>query len=210
MPGALGTLAVLPPEDINVGMQKFEITTQARDAVLQVMPAPGTPFQPHQVDPRLEGFVIGVMTNLDDDALGELLRKAGEWADYVEYQLALFSAEKEGAQAQLEFIQASIRLSLRSDEITGKKYTVAEKTDMMRTDPRVVEAQSKAIRTQAMYELAKSINAKAQRNWDTVSRRITQRGQQIERIKREHNISAVPAAAAQRFHQPQTYNYQPR
>lgn len=199
MPGSLKNVTVLPPEDIDVGMEKLDITQSAIAGVKQVVPIPPAPFVPQEPNPQLAGFMIGPLTQLDDDALGELLVKAGEWASYVDYHLAQFDAERKSAIAQLEFIQASIRLSLRADEITGKSYTVQQKTDMMRTDPRVVDSQSKAIRTEAMYQMVKAINDKAQRNWDTISRRITQRGQQLERIRREQNIGAIPAQAAQRF-----------
>jgi hypothetical protein len=65
----------------------------------------------------------------------------------------------------------------------------------MQTDPRVVDAQSKALYYEAIYRLTKAAMKNAQRNWDTISRRITQRGQAIERMKREQNVGSIPVQA---------------
>jgi hypothetical protein len=73
---------------------------------------------------------------------------------------------------------------------------------MVITDPRFNEAKSRVLYTEAVYKLTKTIRDKAQRNWETISRRITQRGQEIDRMKRESNVAGVPIMAGRAFRRP--------
>jgi hypothetical protein len=194
MAGTLPNLAVLPPSAPEEGIRDLNTSDGAISLVTRM-------FQPPTPPEDYTGWMPRSISAMDDDELGDLLVKAGEWTGHVDFELAKAEAQRESAKAQYDFIRARIRLSLRNDN-EGKKLTVSDKDDLVDTDPRVVEAYSRWLTTKAVYELTRVIRDKSQRNWDTISRRITQRGQGVERSKREHSVNAVPAMAARTFRRP--------
>jgi hypothetical protein len=138
------------------------------------------------------------ITALDDGMLGQLLNDTSQWCSYLDFQLAQADASRKDAEATLDFVKARIRIAIKTNE-EGKKFTVSDKNDIMTTDPRVIQAFSRSLYCDAVYQLTKAIRDKAQRNWETISRRITQRGQEVERMRRESNVAGVPAAAGRTF-----------
>lgn len=188
--GSLGRLDISEPEDLTIGSRRLSISGDATKAVLDK----GLQF------PALTGTFRGDLpvdiTQLDDDALGDLLGKIADYCSYVDVELAKADNARKESEAQWEFVQARVRLGLRTVKSfandPGQKLTVKDKDDMVCTDPRVVEAKSRHLYTEAVYVLTKTILRKAERNWETVSRRITQRGQDVERMKRETNVANIP------------------
>lgn len=184
--GALGRVDLRQPEDLEVGIKRLHVYDDVLSAISGkglVMPSlPGNGFN---------GELPGELTLLNDNQLGDLLSKLATYCGYVDTELAKASVERDIAKYALEFVRAKIRLSIKSSVETQGKLTTKDKDDLVETDPRVVEATSRAIYTDAVYSITKTILNMAERSWDTVSRRITQRGQDIERSKREVNVSNI-------------------
>jgi hypothetical protein len=140
------------------------------------------------------------LTELGDDELGDLLNNLSQYCGYAEYQLALASVARDEAEARLDYISARVRIGIKANhaELRAEgegKLTEKDKNDLVETEPRVVAARSESLYADASYHLIKVIRDKTQRDWETVSRRITQRGQEVERMRREANVSHVPTAA---------------
>lgn len=193
----LGRLDVRPPEDMTVGVQKMNVFQDALNSVL----AKGI------VEPRPSGDYRGQMpeqiTLLDDEKLGDLLNNISQWCGFLEIEVSKASAMRDQSEAQLDFVRSRLRIGLRFDS-DGKKLAVKDKDDMVEVDPRVVDANAKFLYDNTVYSLTKVLRDKSQRDWETVSRRITQRGQSIDRSRREGNVSgmASPAQLSRTFRRP--------
>lgn len=190
--GSLGRISVLPPEDIDSGQRSLSVSQD----VLAAMTQHG--FSPAVPPVNYRGEMPDDLTQLDSNRVIELLSRISRWGEYVEDQLALAKIRMNEAEQSLEFVKARIRIGLRSGNETGK-LTVQDKNDLVITDPRVVAATRAYTYQMSFYEMLKSMSTSTQRNWDTVSRRLTQLGYDINRQVREHNMSNVPRT----FNRPQ-------
>lgn len=132
------------------------------------------------------------LTSMRDEQLGDLLNSYGQWAAFIDYRLACVDGERQSAEAYLLYIQARIRIEIKARPGTEKR-TVSDKNDIMETNQKVIEAKNKALFWEATYRLTKSVRDGVQLAWETVSRRITQRGQEVDRMRRETNVSGVTA-----------------
>lgn len=192
----LGKLNLAQPEDFDGGMKRLDVLSDALTALQQrgiVMSGP--PLNHYKGEMPMQ------ITSLDDEQLGDLLNNLSRWCAYISEELEKGRADMTAAQAQLEFTEGSVRRTLRADE-DSKKMTVQDKNDIVTTDPRVVTARARALYTDAVYTMTKTILNAAQRDWETVSRRITQRGQDIERMKRENNVAGIPTNTSRTFRRP--------
>lgn len=151
------------------------------------IPAPGRPGQ--TVVPLPED-----LTSLTDEQLGNYLNIYGQWIGYIDYQLSYSATERQDAESYLTYIQARVRLEIKSRQGTDKR-TVQDKNDIMETNPKVLEAKERYMFWESTYQLTKALRDGVQSAWDTVSRRITQRGQEVDRMRREINVAGIPAAA---------------
>jgi|SRR6267154_447122 len=140
------------------------------------------------------------LTTLSDNDLGNLLSTLGQWVGYIDQQLANTDSERKSADAYLTFIQARVRIEIKQHS-TEKRLTTQDKNDMMETNPTVVDAKDKSMFWESTYRLTKSLRDSVQLAWETVSRRITQRGQEVDRMRRETNVAGMPSAA-RTFHRP--------
>lgn len=179
----LGSVRVADPMDMDTGLKQFEVADDVYRAVVDK----GYPIQGKPNDGFI-GIMPDTITDLDDNALGELLNKLSGWVAYVQMDLVTAETRMGVAEQQLEFIQSHIRIAVRAQE---GKVTAQDKTDMMNTHPKVVEAKARYLYCYSYYEYVKSIRDKGQSDWDTISRRITQRGQGIERSRRMENVGNV-------------------
>lgn len=193
MAGTLGKVELLPPADLDQDISKFNIVDSAMMLVQQRTGGliPNSP-------PGYAGTMPPDITLLDDNGLGQLLNVVGQWCSYLDFQVARADSERMAAEASLTYIRARIRLALKAQN-DGKKLTVQDKNDKVDTDPRVVQATSQSMYAESIYKITKTIRDKAQLDWETVSRRITQRGQEVDRMRRESQVSNVPVAAARAF-----------
>jgi hypothetical protein len=133
------------------------------------------------------------LTTLSDDQLGDLLSVLGQWVGYIDQQLANTDGQRKSADAYLTFIQARARIEIKQRS-TEKRMTTQDKNDMMETSPTVLDAKDKAMFWESTYRLTKSLRDSVQLAWETVSRRITQRGQEVDRMRRENNVAGIPSA----------------
>jgi hypothetical protein len=187
MAGSLARVVLEPAATLEEGSAALNVTQQALAYITQSgLPLPSVSITQYR------GEMPPDITMLDDGTLGQLLNETGQWCSFLDFQLAQADANREDAKANLTFVKARIRIAIKNTE-EGKKYTVQDKNDIMDTDPRVVAAQSRSLYCEAVYQLTKSIRDRAQRSWETVSRRITQRGQEVERMRRESNVAGIPA-----------------
>lgn len=186
----LGRVGFEQPEDFETGVKKLDPTqdaflTLAQKGILLAGPP----------NNNYKGEMPQSLTSLDDERLGDLLNDLARWCGFIEEELAKAINERNAAQHQLEFIEATVRTAIRSDE-HARKLTVQDKNDLVACDRRVVDAKSRLLYTETVYALTRTVLNTAQRNWDTASRRITQRGQDIERMKRETSVAGVPSVLA--------------
>lgn len=191
--GALGKVSLQVPSELK--NESFRVAEPA----LQTLTKRGLDLPER---PKLEmnelWETLDNLTQLDDVRLGDLLNKMGNFCSYVDGQLAVADVEREEAQARYDFITARIRMALKEDT-DGRKLTVSDKSDIALTRDEVKDAKEQLMNKEAVYKYTRTVRDKAQRAFDTVSRRITQRGQEIERMKREGNVGAVPVTGHHQF-----------
>lgn len=163
-------------------------------AAIQTVAGRGIPVQrepPTIQTPQGPTYFTGQLphdlTKCTDDQLGDLLTSIARWQEFVETDLAAAHMNFKKAQARMEHVEALLRVAYRNDEL-GKKRTEQERKDVIKSDRRYVEAQSQLLYYETIYRLTNAVAESANRNWETVSRRITQRQQEIERGKREWNV----------------------
>lgn len=109
--------------------------------------------------------------------------------------MAMARMEKTIARHQLEFTEATIRLSYKRDE-EGKKRTGPERDDMVHCDRRYVEANRTYIFLESFASLVEVVYKSAEQNFNAISRRITQRGQDTDRGSRGQHVQQLPSGQA--------------
>lgn len=119
---------------------------------------------------RLNAAVV----DMDNVSLGKLLVDLSALCDYAAYAAAVAEINLSVETAVFEFVRAKVRI--------GKSGKVHESRDKTNIDPRFIEAQSQLLEKQAIATLTKVLVENYQRDWQTVSREITRRGQESERI----------------------------
>ena len=185
----LGRITPLPPEDLTVSIQKLNVVENATNAILNsglIFPSMGTDFR---------GEMPSNLAHLDDSELGNLLSSMSEYCGYAETVLAKSSVSKEVAEEKLNQTRNNLLLDLMNDP--RGKMTVQEKNAVVECDPRTVEAKAELLYWKTFYTLTKVLVDRVQRNWDTISRRITQRGQEVDRMVRGNSMSGRPSQPIQ-------------
>jgi hypothetical protein len=182
----LGKMDLRPPADPEAGTAQLDVY---KDALAHVQSrgimAPALPGNNYR------GEMPQVLTSMDDEELGDLLNNLSQYCGYVETELSGSQTKLDTAKAQYDFLYARVRVGVKAS--AEGKMTDRDRTDLVITDPRIVESQSKMLYAEAVYRLTRNVRDQVQRNWDTVSRRITQRGQEVERMRRENNVAGVPS-----------------
>ena len=182
---ANGSLNLMSAVSLENGEKLLSVTDQALTDVVAVgFRLPVRPVQPYQ------GSLPSNLVDLDDRSLGELLTQASTWCNFAGDQLVMARAALNEAEAKMEFVKSKLRLIIKSAE--DKKPSNPEMDDMVRADARFLDAQRTYLYRQAVYDYTKQLVEGAQRDWDTISRRITQRGQDVDRMTRGHSVSNVP------------------
>jgi hypothetical protein len=178
--------SLVQPEEIEVGETKLSVSQLVMAQLQQLQfPMPQRPTFGYQ------GVLPTDVQSLHDDQLGDLLGQISAWCGYIEEMLPQFAMQRDEAASKLEFIQARIRLGIKAQQSTlvgNKRPTDKDKNDMVLTDPRVVDATRNLLYFEAMHSYTKALLNRSQRDWETVSRRITQRGQDVERQKRASGL----------------------
>jgi hypothetical protein len=140
-------------------------------------------------DVPYNGHIPQDLTALDDRWLGYYLGLLSGWMDYVQQQLAEAQGASTVADAKLEFIAARLLMIHKKDG--DKKRPEAERKALVLMDRRYIEAQSEALYYETYFRHVKAIATNAEQNYSAISRRISQRQQDIERQKRTTGINNI-------------------
>jgi hypothetical protein len=186
--GALGPLDFSQAPPVGSDPTYLEIYDDALDAMAR------KGLHPPSLPASFDGNMPSDLTSLDDEHLGDLLNQMSAWCAFIEFELAKVAAQRSGAEANLDEMKARVRIRLKADD-AGKKMPQKDKDDAVETHEEVRKANKHYIFMDSLYGLVRVLRDKAQRDWETVSRRITQRGQEVERMKRETNVAGVPVAS---------------
>lgn len=187
----LGSLNPIQPVDIEEGKRQLSVANQAVTDVA----ARGFVFPNLPQNQAYRGVLPMNLVHLDDTQLGDLLTQIATWCGYADMELAKARAARNEAEEKLKFIQSRLRLAVKA-AAEGKKPSNPEMDDVVNSDPRVVLAKRDSLYCEAVFDYTKQLVDAAQRDWETVSRRITQRGQEVDRMTRGSNIGGVPVMAS--------------
>lgn len=182
--GTLGPIGSLPVNDINEALAGLSVAAQVQQQFYSQGFAP-----PAAMTNGFKGDLPPDITSITDDQLGDLLNNMSQYLGFVEFKLAEAELSMTEAEAKKEFIRARIRLNLKS---SGEKMTDKTKNDIVETDRNVLTIEREVLYFTGYYDMLKVVRNNVQKNWETVSRRITQRGQAIERQMRGVNVGNMP------------------
>ncbi len=135
-----------------------------------------------------QGHIPTNLPELSDTQLGHYMGLLSEWNNYVQTQLAEASVQLAKAKAILEHVEAKLRIAYGVDE-NDKKRTVQERDDFKTSDRRFIAASSDVIYWDTLYTSIRAIANSADQAFSAVSRRITQRGQEIDRNNRNNTTN---------------------
>lgn len=123
------------------------------------------------------------IANLDDLALFSEMEKQTKWGNYIAGQLAKADVARKAALAKEKLAEAKIRLDYRTDE-EGTQRSVQDSRDLQEADRSYVEIKSEVLVAEARYLYIAAIAQAAEDSYKALSRRITQKGQELERDRR--------------------------
>jgi hypothetical protein len=187
----MGQLTVKPEIDFQEGVDLYQSRSQAAIAALgqKGFNPPNQPVYATQAGRQYyQGELPADLTTLTDDHLGGYMGLLSEWNGYVQYQLAEADSQLLHAKAQLAFIEAKLRIAYKYDE-EGKKRSNPERDDHVGSDRRYLEVNSQVIYWETFWRYTKAVAFKAEQSFAAVSRRITQRGQSIDRDRTTGNVT---------------------
>lgn len=136
-----------------------------------------------------QGHIPPNLPDLNDNELGHYMGLLSEWNNYVQSQLAEASVQLAKARSILEHVEAKLRIAYGTDAETDKKRTVQERDDFKTSDRRYIQANSDVIYWDTLYTSIRAVANAAEQGFAAVSRRITQRGQEIDRSGRNNGIN---------------------
>lgn len=137
-----------------------------------------------------QGTLPTNLPELTDDQLGYYMGVLTEWNAYVQDQLAQANVQYAKAKAIIEHVEAKLRIAYARDE-EDKKRSNPERDDFMKADRRYLESNSNLIYWETLYTHIKAIANSADQAFSAVSRRITQRGQEIDRGNRGNTVANI-------------------
>lgn len=194
--GSVGSLDLKPAEDISVAVDSFNnVFGEAMEAIrVKGLTLPSVPANGYR------GDMPSDLSHLDDESLGNLLYNLSSYLGFVQAELVKARCEMDISNTTLDQVRAQIRNRIRErgNDVYGK-LAAKDKDDLVEIHPDVVAAKRRALYTEAINSFTHTIRDMYQRHWETVSRRITQRGQEIDRMKREGYVSSIPNQTAKVF-----------
>lgn len=176
--------------DFDGGLAAYSIHTQVMDQYQRGgFSIPHAPQQllDGQVHPY-RGEIPENVSDLSDDQLAQYMNMLSLWLEYVGTQQTLADMSHKEAEAQLDFAESTIRLTYKTDT-EGKKRTAQERDDMVKTDIRYIKCRSTALYMETYLALVSNRYRAASQHYKVISRRITQRGQEIERGNRNEGAA---------------------
>jgi len=183
--------------DLAEGMSLYEIQADVlndfhqRGFIIPVAPQQNTDQGPQPY----RGDLPPDLTQLDDQTLGTLLTMLTRWLEYVGTQLTLTDLSRTVSGEQRDFTEATIKLTYKFDD-DQKKRTVQERMAKVTTDRRYAKVNRAYIYLNTLYTLTEGVYKAAKQNYAAVSRRVTQRGQEIDRNNRTGAVGQLPAPGA--------------
>lgn len=180
--------------DMDEGVKAYEVQGKAIDQVnnwnLPLGEQPVWHTNTGQAVPY-KGEIPADLTTLNDDQLGMYLTLLSNWIDYVGGKLASVDSARTQAKEQMKFVSARIRLTYKTDAETGKKLSNPERDDMVTTDLRFVEANSRYLYFENLYAYTRTVHDSAEQKYKAVSRRITQRQDELSRGTRGSTVGSI-------------------
>lgn len=138
-----------------------------------------------------QGHIPTNLPELNDDQLGYYLGLLTEWNNYVQNQLAEVSVHLVTVKEILEHVESKLRIAYGRDE-EDKKRTVSERDDYMKVDRRYLEANGNVIYWETLHTHIRAVANSAEQAYAAVSRRVTQRGQEVDRGNRSNGVQNIP------------------
>jgi hypothetical protein len=177
------------------GLHQYEVYTAAQATVegygftLPPMPVVQGPsgWVPYN------GQIPSDLTHTNDQELGNFMGLLSGLIDHVNRRVAMAAGEKRAADHEFELTSSKLRISHKFDE-NNKKRTETEIKDRTICDSRYITAQARADYCDNVYRLLSAIQKGVEQNFTAVSRRITQRGQDLERGRREGAVQSYTGA----------------
>lgn len=194
MPSTLGLLNFNDEETDTVLKQYSSGLDDAKRSILEKgFSMPTKPIS------GFNGQIPSDTVSLGDDELGDLLVQLSNWIEWAEIEMMQIKAQVDASKKKVDFLHSNIRIASRN---SGEKMTVQDKLDVTNCDKRVIEEEAKLLFYEAQYDLIRVMVNGAKTNWDTISRRITQRGQDLERMKRVDNVNNQTSNLRSPFRRP--------
>jgi hypothetical protein len=137
-----------------------------------------------------DGSIPGDLNHLNDGELGHLLGLLSQLLHYINWHFGKVFGERQSAVKEFEYTAAKLRLSYKMDD-NNKKRTEGEIKDRTVCDSRYIQADSRACYCEAAYRHLSYIQKSVEQNFTAISRRITQRGQDVERGRREGSVQDI-------------------
>jgi hypothetical protein len=133
------------------------------------------------------------LARLGDDDLGSWLGRITARLGHVGDMLPIAESQMRAAKKELGFISSKLYRLYKYDE-QNKKATEQERKSCMTVDQRYIDADVRADFCETYYDILKQAYANLEQDYTAVSRRISQRQQDVERDRRGHNVNtALPA-----------------
>jgi hypothetical protein len=182
IPGSFSALTQAPLE---AGAAALSTANLAIEAVIKA----GFVFPPRP-NQNYQGVLPTNLVQLSDEQLGDTMNQISNWLSYAQIELAKARSARNEAEAKMEFTKSRLRLSIKA--ATEKRTSNPEMDDLVVAEPRFLEAHRNYLYWETVYDYTRQLVEMSQRDWDTVSRRITQRGQDGDRGTRMNNVGNVP------------------
>ncbi len=189
---------------LNEGLSLYDQKLQHALSSLQqngfYMPYPPT-YQSNGVATYYRGELPPDISELNDQQLGWYLSMLSSWSGYCQSKLAEADLNRANTEEKLKFLQAKLQVALIGMKNGTKTLTVGQVNAIVNSDRRFVEIQTAYQEFYAQYKMIKAAADTAESNWWTVSRRITQRGQELERDRRtpSGNVPSGPLFPVRRM-----------
>lgn len=135
------------------------------------------------------------ITSIDDQELGEFLNKQTQWAGFLSQKLAEYESYLNVLQNEFEFVQAYLHSEyLKEDD--AKRTKVTERKEIIKTDKRYIHLNRKKLVYEVVCNVIKANLNATNNNWVNLSRQITLKGQDEQRLIRNNNsMNYVPSEA---------------
>jgi hypothetical protein len=183
------------------GLNLYNLKMQQAQHTLQVkgfaMPRPPMVTTTNGVQQGYRGELPPDLTQLNDSQLGTYMGLLSEWNTYVQVQLAEADMNLSKCKSDLSLVEAKLRILYQKDP-EGKKRSNPERDDYVGSDRRFIESQAEVTYWETVYRYIRAIGYGAENAFSAVSRRITQRGQEVDRMNRTAGVtggSNIPSGA---------------